>query len=246
MSEFKREGRYIVVKPDCEDSLRTVRLRNYIDEMCFHTPDCVVIEADWPEYEPVWRMIERRVTGDSSNERPVEVLGYSVVGNRYAIRLTKGEVLELSENYADHLIELVDRKHLTDAQVELAALREELAGANRRLGACMNQIEEQQQRLAAAEQRNTELESKLHKLSDFARFVIKCVRRNGEYAPLSMQEPREIEALLAKPAESATYQSREIGESDWADCTKDEYDRCGKDPHMDTRIKPTESGASES
>lgn len=33
-----------------------------------------------------------------------------------------------------------------------AALREELAGANRRLGACINQIEEQQQRLAVAEQ----------------------------------------------------------------------------------------------
>lgn len=39
-----------------------------------------------------------------------------------------------------------------------AALREELAGANRRIGACINQIEEQQQRLAAAEQRNSELE----------------------------------------------------------------------------------------
>lgn len=187
MSEFKREGRYIVVKPDCEDSLRTERLRNYIDEMCFHTPDCVVIEADWPEYEPVWRMIERRVTGDSSNERPVEVLGYSVVGNRYAIRLTKGEVLELSENYADHLIELVDRKHLTDAQVELAALREELELSERnRLAAerryyematardCIatnyNQLSYGaticKDKLGAAEQRNAELVSMLTKVRD--------------------------------------------------------------------------------
>lgn len=63
MSEFKREGRYIVVKPDCEDSMRTEQLKNYIDEMCFNTPDCVVVEADWPEYEAVWRMIERRVAG---------------------------------------------------------------------------------------------------------------------------------------------------------------------------------------
>lgn len=37
----------------------------------------------------------------------------------------------------------------------------------------------------------------LIKLADFARFVIKCVRRNGEYAPASMQEPHEIETLLA-------------------------------------------------
>lgn len=58
------------------------------------------------------------------------------------------------------------------------------------------------ERLAIAEKRNAELESKLLKLSDFARFVIKCVRRNGEYAPLSMQEPDEIKALLAKSTES--------------------------------------------
>jgi hypothetical protein len=61
--EFVREGRYIVVKPDYEDDLRTERLRNYIEEMCFHTPDCVVVEADWPEYEKVWGMIEARVSG---------------------------------------------------------------------------------------------------------------------------------------------------------------------------------------
>lgn len=66
--DFVREGRYIVVKPDCEDDLRTGRLRNYIEEMCFHTPDCVVVEADWPEYEKVWGMIEARVTG-----RPTEL-----------------------------------------------------------------------------------------------------------------------------------------------------------------------------
>lgn len=66
--EFVREGRYIVVKPDYEDDLRTERLRNYIEEMCFRTPDCVVVEADWPEYEKVWGMIEARVTG-----RPTEL-----------------------------------------------------------------------------------------------------------------------------------------------------------------------------
>lgn len=44
----------------------------------------------------------------------------------------------------------------------------------------------------------------LSRLSDFARFVIKCVRNNGEYAPLSMREPHEIETLLAGlPAQSS-------------------------------------------
>ena len=41
----------------------------------------------------------------------------------------------------------------------------------------------------------------------FCRFVIKCVRRNGKYSPLSMQTPDEIEALLpslaTRPAQTA-------------------------------------------
>lgn len=53
----------------------------------------------------------------------VKVLGYSVKGNRYAIRLTKGELLELSENYTGTvLIELVDRAHVTRLQAEVKRL----------------------------------------------------------------------------------------------------------------------------
>lgn len=99
MSEFKREGRYIVVKPDCEDSLRTERLRNYIDEMCFHTPDCVVIEADWPEYEPVWKMIEDRVTGKQPEFVSSEVLcehsgcGHGPQSNQLSFTIYRGDKL---------------------------------------------------------------------------------------------------------------------------------------------------------
>lgn len=59
--------------------------------------------------------------------QPVEVLGYSVVGNRYAIAATKGEIIELHEGYADHMIELVDRKHVTCLQAELAELQATIA-----------------------------------------------------------------------------------------------------------------------
>jgi len=55
--------------------------------------------------------------------QPVEVLGYSVVGNRYAIAATKGEIIELHEGYADHMIELVYRKHVTRLQAEFAELQ---------------------------------------------------------------------------------------------------------------------------
>jgi len=53
-----------------------------------------------------------------------------------------------------------------------------------------------------------EREAELLKVFDFCRFVIKCVYQNGEYAPASTQEPREIETLLSslaitRPAQTA-------------------------------------------
>lgn len=57
----------------------------------------------------------------------VEVLGYSVKGNRYAICLTKGELLEMSEDYTGAaLIELVDRAHVTRLQAEVERLGQAL------------------------------------------------------------------------------------------------------------------------
>ena len=63
MSEFKREERYIVVKLKHLAGLQVAPLRNFLRENRVPTLDCVVVESDWPEYEPVWQMIERRMTG---------------------------------------------------------------------------------------------------------------------------------------------------------------------------------------
>lgn len=41
-----------------------------------------------------------------------------------------------------------------------------------------------------------EQEKLIEKLVDFSTFVIKCVKRNGEYSPASNQELREIEAAI--------------------------------------------------
>ncbi len=72
MSEFKREGRYIVIKQSDGEAalgksgmavLRT--LCELVDEVRTQrgkSPfDCVVVESDWPEYEPTWEAIQRRV-----------------------------------------------------------------------------------------------------------------------------------------------------------------------------------------
>jgi phosphoribulokinase len=62
MSDFKREERYIVIKLKPLDDVDIHHLRAYLVENNIGTVDSVVVEADWPEYEPVWSMIEDRVT----------------------------------------------------------------------------------------------------------------------------------------------------------------------------------------
>lgn len=83
----------------------------------------------------------------------------------------------------------------SDAQSELAALREELAGANRRLGACINQIEEQQQRLAAAEQRNASLSNAMRRAIEW--FDDGVGRSHEEFSMI-----QDMRASLAQPTES--------------------------------------------
>ena len=73
MSEFHREDRYNVIKytdlerlPHAERRgvngfLR--RIHESILKAGAPARQSVVIESNWPEYEPVWQMIERRMTG---------------------------------------------------------------------------------------------------------------------------------------------------------------------------------------
>ena len=75
MGEFKRENRYLVIKRDDLEHVRDImrpeimadfdsvcqwveRIRGAVDKppLC-----CVVVEHDWPEYEPTWTAIEKRI-----------------------------------------------------------------------------------------------------------------------------------------------------------------------------------------
>lgn len=40
---------------------------------------------------------------------------------------------------------------------------------------------------------------------------------------------------------SISYQCREIGESNWQDCSFEWYEQCSTSPHMDTRVKPAKT-----
>lgn len=70
-NEFMREERYIVFKiSDLGNSLKGDEIRRLAQEYAEYRQwlgkkplECVVVESDWPEYEPTWKAIEARVTG---------------------------------------------------------------------------------------------------------------------------------------------------------------------------------------
>ena len=63
MSTFKREDRYAVIKYSQLTEKQLGFLKDCIYGEGIPTVEAVVIESDWPEYEPVWKMIEDRVIG---------------------------------------------------------------------------------------------------------------------------------------------------------------------------------------
>lgn len=72
-NNFKREARYVVLKNadimQCLTINELIELRRIQARVKEHRTkigkphlDCVVVESDWPEYEPTWCAIEARVT----------------------------------------------------------------------------------------------------------------------------------------------------------------------------------------
>ena len=73
-NNFKREARYVVLKNadimQCLTVNELIELRRIQAKAVAHRAklgkprlDCVVVESDWPEYEPTWKAIESRMTG---------------------------------------------------------------------------------------------------------------------------------------------------------------------------------------
>lgn len=72
MPEFKREQRYIVLKVKDIVSVLDKEEHKQLRNICLRVEqgrldddknklECVVVEADWPEYEPTWQALENRV-----------------------------------------------------------------------------------------------------------------------------------------------------------------------------------------
>ncbi|WP_085600716.1 MULTISPECIES: hypothetical protein [unclassified Pseudomonas] len=96
-NEFKREDRYFVIKRSDLDKLspldRDVVQSNleHISAILFgwNIPerDCLVIESDWPEYDPAWQMIERRMAGQPASRPSIVTPGTEEFGHMSTIEL---------------------------------------------------------------------------------------------------------------------------------------------------------------
>ena len=72
MNDFERQfWRYVVLKQNDIEAALTPKERNRLHQLCKKVADkrkeagkpvfkCVVVEEDWPEYEPTWQAIQER------------------------------------------------------------------------------------------------------------------------------------------------------------------------------------------
>ncbi|MBS3185402.1 hypothetical protein JIQ88_10310 [Pseudomonas sp. PCH44] len=80
---FQREERYIVVKRSDLAKVPAAYRSALVDPLFHlqaHLPqrECLVIESDWPEFEPTWAAIKARVTGQPAPQPHAEPLAWMV------------------------------------------------------------------------------------------------------------------------------------------------------------------------
>ena len=104
--EFTRETRYVVLKNadimQCLTikeliELRYIQARVTEHRMAIGKPrlDCVVVEADWPEYEPTWKAIEARMMGslkESAVQTAAQVMDIELIRERDDLRAENDEL----------------------------------------------------------------------------------------------------------------------------------------------------------
>lgn len=119
---FKREKRYHVLKASDVEAVFTneekallekffVKAARHREEQNKKPLTCVVIESDWPEYEPAWKAIESRVNGkrkESSNlTMQSELEQFKKTGNSTHARWVANELLKAQ---ADSKFENIEKQ----------------------------------------------------------------------------------------------------------------------------------------
>lgn len=110
-TEFRRETRYVVLKNadimQCLTINELIELRRIQARVAEHRTaigkprlECVVVEKDWPEYEPTWKAIEMRMTGslkESAVQTAARVMNIELIRERDDLRAENDELRNLLE-----------------------------------------------------------------------------------------------------------------------------------------------------
>ena len=115
-TEFTREDRYIVFKmSDLGNSLKGDEIRRLAREYAEQRRlkgkkplECVVVEKDWPEYEPTWKAIEARVTG----AQPAPSFADAYQGAMEEVAIWKKRALEAEELNRKFIAEINGPTHM--------------------------------------------------------------------------------------------------------------------------------------
>ena len=114
---FKREARYVVLKNadimQCLTVNELIELRRIQAKAAAHRAklgkpwlDCVVVESDWPEYEPTWRAIEARVTGapcESAVQVAARIMNHELIKECDELRAKIAEMERQAPVTLDHI-----------------------------------------------------------------------------------------------------------------------------------------------
>lgn len=132
MNEFNREDRYIVIKRNDLERLRggqTEGLRLQLTKVSPLLPkrEFLVIESDWPEFEPAYQMIEARMTGKPNATQEA----WEAAGGNPSIKASHADLLSalrlMNEAEDEAEAKTNQQKLAMDAACgEIALLKEEL------------------------------------------------------------------------------------------------------------------------
>lgn len=112
MSEFKREVRYTVIKHSQLTESQMQYLKGCIFGEGIPTVKAVVVEADWPEYQPVWQMIEDRVTGApvEGGKAEYDALAAAMTTNQTIDGVPRDQMISFPRELNDEMAEILAEK----------------------------------------------------------------------------------------------------------------------------------------
>lgn len=212
-NEFKRENRYIVLKRKHLENLPSalqVRLKPVLDEADELMPqlECLVIESDWPEYQPTWAAIEARMTcsgdqppalgGEPVDETEsfaykLEYLGKidrcDVACGSYGDKFHRWDDAGPYVEYEDHL------KHIDIYKAEVDRLSAHLAPLHAEIERLKETVEDSTQIILQQGDSVNQLKARCDELH-------RMLGLSWGSGDVSAEDCRKIDAALSKPAGS--------------------------------------------